>query len=131
ADAALRVRDVPGGSEPERKRRASAGEDRPGGRRAAPVAGGAANESVAHPPTRPASTSGADEALRPAQPLEVGETRSIVWKPAEQLTPALRLVDTGPGMKHELRLFGTKDSKGNSPLAGSGLHYERMFALIG
>ncbi len=83
------------------------------------ILSGAANESVAHPPTRPASTSGTDEAFRPAQTLKVGVARSIAREPGEQLTPALRIVDTGPRMQHELRLFSTKDSKGNSPLLQS------------
>ena len=50
ADTALLVGDLPGGREPERKRRARAGEDRARRRRGAPVTRATAQQAIAHPP---------------------------------------------------------------------------------
>jgi hypothetical protein len=73
AHPVLRAGRIPGRRKPGHKRQPRVGEDRPRRCRGAPVAGRAAQQTIAHPPARNATAGRADEAAHPAQPREIVE----------------------------------------------------------
>src|SRR5438552_3762350 len=62
---------------------------------------------------------------RPAQPLQVAQAGRIVRKPREQLAPALGIVDARYRVRARDQAIPQKDSKGNSPLAGTATDHGR------
>ena len=76
---------LPPGREPQPQRRPRPVEDRPGRNRHLTPADRTLPTTAAQPPRSPAHAPRAPEPVRPAQPLKVVPTRSLVRKPRQQL----------------------------------------------
>ena len=91
----LLVGELPDRPEPRDKRRAGAGEQRPGGHRALALAGAADPEAASRPPGLAVAAGGAAKALAPAQALEVGKAGLLVAEEAQELGPAAGVIAAG------------------------------------
>lgn len=97
---------MPGGGKPDGKRRSGAVKDR--SRRAGYTAGAslAPPPTTFHAPRRGASTIWANKALWPANPIEIVEASSIIWKPRHKFCVVAWVVNPGAGRgRSNLRIF--------------------------
>src|SRR5665647_863339 len=82
----------PGCGEPHGQRRARLVEDGARRHRDAPVTAGAAPTQIRCPPAVVAATAGANEAIGPAQPIEVVQALPVLVEPPTQLRVGARVV---------------------------------------
>ena len=83
-DAVLLADHLPGGGEPHRQRRAGVMEDRARGARHPPATPSAGLHAIRHLPAGLTAAVWAHEAVRPAQPVQIVQTRRIVGEPCAQ-----------------------------------------------
>src|ERR1035437_2950839 len=91
-DAVFPAGEHPAGGEPHRQRRARPVEDRAGGHQGAATAARAHDTTITQPPAPIVAAARTDEAIRPAQPLQVVQAIRIGPEPGLQLADRCRVV---------------------------------------
>ena len=103
-DAVLARGEQPAGGEPYRERCARAVKDGARRHRGTAAAARAHEAAIGEPPAPSVTAARADEAGRPAQPLQVVEAVRIASEPSLELAHGLRIVPAGTRMLHCLSL---------------------------